>query len=91
MSAKDSCQKYKDLVASFSAPDAAASMDRAKVTGQFTDLASKAPDSLKADMTTVAHWLKVAVGDRNQAEADRLSPEYQKAERRVRDACSKAA
>ncbi|HEX9087741.1 MAG TPA: hypothetical protein VF867_09465 [Arthrobacter sp.] len=88
MSTTEACKQYKDLAASFSAPGAAVTMDRNKITGQFTELASKAPDSLKSDMKLVAGYLKVSVADQNAAEADRLQTEYRRAERRVRDTCS---
>jgi hypothetical protein len=91
MSAKESCKQYKELTASFAAPEVAVSMDRTKITGQFTDLASKAPESLKPDMTLVAEWLKVSLIDRDNDKSDRLLAEYQKAERRVRDICGKVA
>ncbi|MGY3320784.1 hypothetical protein [Arthrobacter sp. TE12232] len=90
MSAKDVCKQYQDLSVVFSVPGAALTMDRNKVTGQFTDLASNAPDSLKSDLTLVANYLQAAVRDRDQAEAMRLLDEYQLAERRVRDTCSTA-
>jgi outer membrane murein-binding lipoprotein Lpp len=64
-------------------------MDRNNVTGQFTDLASNAPDSLKSDLTLVASYLQAA--DSDEAEAMRLLDEYQLAERRVRDTCSAAS
>lgn len=90
MDAKDVCKQYQDLSASFTVPGASVTMDRTKVTGQFTELASNAPDSLKSDLTLVASYLQAAVRDSDEAEAMRLLDEYQLAERRVRDTCSAA-
>jgi outer membrane murein-binding lipoprotein Lpp len=89
MDVKDVCKQYQDLSASFTVPGASVTMDRNKVTGQFTELAANAPDSLRSDMMLVAGYIQAAVGDNDETEAMRLLDQYQLADRRVRDVCSK--
>jgi hypothetical protein len=89
MSAADTCKEFKALAASFSRGQAGMSQEsRNKVTGQYADLAAKAPEALKSDMKIVADYLKVLVADGNASEANLLQDEHRLAERRIRDACN---
>lgn len=87
MSAADKCKEFKALAPQFSVGAGMSQESRNKITGQYSDLASKSPDALKNDVKIGADYLKVLVADRDVDGASRLQSEYRTAEQRIQAAC----